>query len=314
MKKAVLTVAAGILALGISAFAAGSVSAASQPVEVLLNANKLNFPDAKPFQDGQGSVMVPIRFVSDALGGTISYSKSGGKSVVEVRKGNHTVKMTVGQTSAEVNGQIKDYGTKVILKQNRTFVPLRLVSEGLGEKVQWDKIGRWVWIGEKNFRNTDDPEFKLQPLSDFKAYMKSTNQFRKFSANKEPFDGIKIIQANQLPIKLGNGEIIYDIRLEKSNGNDYIAIRSSERGTPVFFMVKNDFVKYRQGLDNAFVNHKDGTATNYYPVMSTSDVYQNGQYNQYYDWTKFRLTTADYIAFSTHQPKDYLVAIVNPFK
>lgn len=313
MKKAVLTVAAGILALGISAFAAGSVSAASQPVEVLLNANKLNFPDAKPFQDGQGSVMVPIRFVSDALGGTISYSKSGGKSVVEVRKGNHTVKMTVGQTSAEVNGQIKDYGTKVILKQNRTFVPLRLVSEGLGEKVQWDKIGRWVWIGEKNFRNTDDPEFKLQPLSDFKAYMKADTFFKKPGLD-EPFKGIKVVRKDQLPLKLGDGATIYDIKLVQNNGIDYISIRSSVRGTPIFFMVQNDFVKNRNGVDNAFENHKDGTATNYYPVKSTSDVFQNGQYNQYYDWTKFRLNSADYIAFRTHQPEDYIVAIVNPFK
>lgn len=283
-------------------------------VEVMLDAKKMKFPDAKPFQDQQGSVMVPIRFVSEALGGKISYSKSGGKTTVEVKKGTDTVKMTVGQTTALVNGKSKSYGTKIILKDSRTFVPLRLVSEGLGEKVSWDKIGRWVWIGEKNFRNTDDDQFKLQSLDDFKAYTKSSIYFKKFSADKEQFDGIKIIHANQLPIKLGDGEIIYDIKIEKSNGKDYIAIRSSVRGTPIFFMVKNDHVKYRTGVDNAFVNHKDGTATNYYPVTSTSDVFQNGKYIQRYDWTKFRLNMADYIAFSTDKPKDYIVAIVNPFK
>ncbi|MCT1402913.1 copper amine oxidase N-terminal domain-containing protein [Paenibacillus sp. p3-SID867] len=281
-------------------------------VEVLLDAKKMKFPDAKPFQDQQGSVMVPIRFVSEALGGKISYSKSGGKTTVEVKKGTDTVKMTVGQTTALVNGKSKSYGTKIILKDSRTFVPLRLVSEGLGEKVSWDKVGRWVWIGEKNFRNTDDDQFKHKPLSDFKLYTKEKYFFENLKG--EPFKGIKIIQANQLPIKLGNGEIIYDIRLEKRNGIDYIAIRSTVRGTPIFFMVKNDFVKYRTGVDNAFINHKDGTATNYYPVTSTSDVFQDGNYNQHYDWTKFRLSMADYIAFRTDKPEDYIVAIVNPFK
>lgn len=87
-------------------------------------------------------------------------------------------------------------------------MPLRLVSEGLGEEVKWDKVGRWVWIGEKKFQDTDDAAFKLQPLSNFMPY------------------------TNQLPIKLGNGEIIYDINLIKRDGLDYIAIRSSSRGTP----------------------------------------------------------------------------------
>ncbi|EHB63005.1 MULTISPECIES: copper amine oxidase N-terminal domain-containing protein [Paenibacillus] len=312
MKKIILTMLLSMVALSVLG-TDGAEASSPRQVEVLLNANKLSFPDAKPFQDSQGSVMVPIRFVSEALGGKISYSKSGGKTIVEIRKGDDLVKMTVGQTSAQVNGKAKDYGTKVILKQNRTFVPLRLVSEGLGEKVEWDKVGRWVWIGEKTFRNTDDAEFKLRPLSDFKAYMKANIFFNKV-ASDEPYNGIKIVQANQLPIKLGDGEIIYDIRLENVKGMDYIVTRSSERNTPVFFMVKDDFVKFRYGLDSAFVNNKDGTATNYYPVTSTSDVFQNGKYNQYYDWTKFTLSNADYIAFSTHQPKDYLVVIVNPFK
>nr|WP_315792339.1 stalk domain-containing protein [Paenibacillus sp. BIC5C1] len=70
--------------------------------------------------------------------------------------------MTIRHTSALVDGQKKDYGTQIILKPNRTFVPLRLVSEGFGQKVELDKIGRWVWIGNKDFRSTDDKAFKLK--------------------------------------------------------------------------------------------------------------------------------------------------------
>ncbi|MGE7828988.1 copper amine oxidase N-terminal domain-containing protein [Paenibacillus sp. NPDC093718] len=314
MKKIMLSVL--VSAVAVSSLFAGGAQASSSPaqVEVLLNAKKMSFPDAKPFQDSQGSVMVPIRFVSEALGGKVSYNKSSGKTIVEVKKGTDTVKMTVGQTNALVNGKSKSYGAKIILKQNRTFVPLRLVSEGLGQKVEWDKIGRWVWIGEKKFLNTDDAQFKLQPLSNFKQYMKNTYLFEKTTSGGELFKGIKVIQANQLPIKLSNGEIIYDIKLVKRKGYDYIAIRSSERGTPIFFMAKNDYAKYRTGVDNAFENHKDGTATNYYPVISGTDKFQTGKYIQNYDHTKFKLNTTDYIAFSTYKVEDYIVAIVNPFK
>ncbi|KAF4324936.1 hypothetical protein G195_001755 [Phytophthora kernoviae 00238/432] len=78
--------------------------------------------------------MVPIRFVSEALGAKVTYSKEGKVSKVGVVSKDHKVDMTIGQTTALVNGQKKDYGTQIILKQNRTFVPLRLVSEGLGQK------------------------------------------------------------------------------------------------------------------------------------------------------------------------------------
>ncbi|CAJ0571300.1 unnamed protein product, partial [Mesorhabditis spiculigera] len=125
---------AGAMMFTAVGFGGSAAHAATTPkqVEVLLNTVKMKFPDAKPFQDGQGSVMVPIRFVSEALGAKVG-----------IKSKDHTVDMTIGQTTATVDGQKKDYGTQIILKQNRTFVPLRLVSEGLGQKVEWDKIGRW---------------------------------------------------------------------------------------------------------------------------------------------------------------------------
>ncbi|PYE41848.1 copper amine oxidase-like protein, partial [Paenibacillus barcinonensis] len=70
MKKLMLAVLAGALSVSLMGSGAESASAAGKPkqVEVLLNTIKMKFPDAKPFQDAQGSVMVPIRFVSEALG------------------------------------------------------------------------------------------------------------------------------------------------------------------------------------------------------------------------------------------------------
>ncbi|KAG3106279.1 hypothetical protein PC122_g481 [Phytophthora cactorum] len=176
----------------------------------------MKFPDAKPFQDGQGSVMVPIRFVSEALGAKVTYSKEGKVSKVGVVSKDHKVDMTIGQTTALVNGQKKDYGTQIILKQNRTFVPLRLVSEGLGQKVEWDKIGRWVWIGNKEFRSTDDKVFKLTKLSDFKAYTQSEEFFKNIKLEK--YKNIKIIKESDLPIKLARAQAV-DRRLEEEIEN-----------------------------------------------------------------------------------------------
>ncbi|QKS58161.1 copper amine oxidase N-terminal domain-containing protein [Paenibacillus barcinonensis] len=317
MKKLILAVLAGALSVSLMGSGVKSASAAGSPkqVEVLLNTIKMKFPDAKPFQDAQGSVMVPIRFVSEALGAKVTYSKEGKVSKVGVYSKDHKVDMTIGQTSALVDGQKKDYGTQIMLKQNRTFVPLRLVSEGLGEKVEWDKIGRWVWIGNKNFRSTDDKEFKLTKLSDFKAYTKSDNVFRDMA--DEMYSGVKIIKETDLPIQLGDSQVVYSIDIVKSSitKDDQVQIRSNHRGNPIAFLIKNNYAKSRGVLDPAFINNGDKTGMNYYPVVSQSDKFQNGEYVQSYTgWMNFKITQADYILLMDGDLDKYAVAIVNPFK
>ncbi|MCK6077403.1 copper amine oxidase N-terminal domain-containing protein [Paenibacillus silvae] len=317
MKKLLLALLTGVISVSLIGSGAESASAAGSPkqVEVLLNTIKMKFPDAKPFQDAQGSVMVPIRFVSEALGAKVTYSKEGKVSKVGVYSKDHKVDMTIGQTSALVNGQKKDYGTQIILKQNRTFVPLRLVSEGLGEKVEWDKIGRWVWIGNKEFRSTDDKEFKLTKLSDFKAYTKSDVYFKNIKGNR--FSGIKIIKESDLPLQLGNSQIVYSIDMvkRKVTGRDLVQIRSSHRGNPIAFLMKNNHVKGRSVIDVSFVNNGDKTGMNYYPVISESDKFQNGEYiSDYTDWMNFKVKQSDYILLEDGDLVDYAVAIVNPFK
>nr|WP_145406418.1 copper amine oxidase N-terminal domain-containing protein [Paenibacillus xylanexedens] len=317
MKKLMLAVLAGALSVSLIGSGAESASAAGKPtqVEVLLNTIKMKFPDAKPFQDAQGSVMVPIRFVSEALGAKVTYSKEGKVSKVGAYSKDHKVDMTIGQTSALVDGQKKDYGTQIMLKQNRTFVPLRLVSEGLGEKVEWDKIGRWVWIGNKNFRSTDDKEFKLTKLSDFKAYTKSIEFFRSLE-KKDIYSGVKIIKESDLPIQLGSSQVVYSISLVKDpvRGGNLVQIRSSHRGNPIAFLTKNGFGNWRQVLDAAFTNNGDGTGMNNYPEVSSLDLFQNGKFVENYDYTKFKLSSADYILLTDGDLVDYAVAIINPFK
>lgn len=311
MKKVMLSLGAGVLAFS-TMITSGVQAAGNTQVEVLLDTKKMTFPDAKPFQDSQGSVMVPIRFVSEALDAKINLKKTAGKTTVEVTKDDHHIQMTVGQTSALINGKSKSYGTRIILKDNRTFVPLRLISEGLGESVSWDKVGRWVWIGDKEFRSTDDKEFKLTSLADFKAYTKTSYLFK--NSKDELMKGVKIIKTSDLPLRLADGQVIYSLELVRKNNTNYVAVRSTQRGTPIAYLVKNDFAKYRTHIENAFINNKDKTGTNYYTVISNNDKFQVGNYVDNYDWQSFQLKKADYILFRTSDLDDYAVAIINPFK
>lgn len=145
MKKMIVSLM--VIVIGVSsAMIPNQVYATQTSIAVLLNAKSVNFRDALPFQDSQGSIMVPIRSISDALGADIISTKKNGNMILDIRNGKNTVSMKVGHTTAIVNGKTKDYGTKIIVKQNRTFVPLRMVGEGFGQKVEWSAADRTVYI------------------------------------------------------------------------------------------------------------------------------------------------------------------------
>ncbi|WP_178076127.1 copper amine oxidase N-terminal domain-containing protein [Paenibacillus oralis] len=275
---------------------------------VIINGKKVKFDGGDPAMEN-GRVQVPLRGVGEELGAKVGYK---GKTV-SYTKGNKTISLTLGSSIASVDGKKVTMDTKAKAVKGRTYVPLRFVSENLGEKVSWDKAGQWVWIGEKNIPSTDDEQFKMKKLSDFSKYFKQSQALLK-NISDEPYEGIKIFNTSQLPIQMADNFIIYDMYLVKLNGEDYIAVRSNENGSPIYHMVANNNVKYRRDGLNSGTKHGDGTITNYYPVLSTGDKFVNGVYMDNVDWKKYDLQTADYIAFRSVYPKNYIVAFTNPFK
>ncbi|MCM3042565.1 copper amine oxidase N-terminal domain-containing protein [Paenibacillus motobuensis] len=113
-------------------------SAASKlSIVVEVNGELVSFPDAKPFMDKSNRVQVPVRFVSEALGAEVGWNSKSKQ--VTVQMGEDTTVLTMGKKAYTVNGQTKQMDTVAQQKQNRTFVPLRFVSEALGAKVIWHK-------------------------------------------------------------------------------------------------------------------------------------------------------------------------------
>lgn len=104
-------------------------------ISVLVNNNKIAFPDQKPYIDQNNRTMVPVRFVSEALGSTVSWDQPN-QTVTIVRR-EKTVKLRIGESKALVDGITKTFDTKAVIKNSRTMVPLRFISETFGADVQW---------------------------------------------------------------------------------------------------------------------------------------------------------------------------------
>ena len=110
---------------------------AHMEVKVTLDGNEVCFPDAKPFVDERDRVLVPIRFVSEALGALVDWENESRTAVI--KQGNDEIHYTVYQPMAYLNGEMMVMDTYGILKDCRTMVPIRFISELLGCTVIWNE-------------------------------------------------------------------------------------------------------------------------------------------------------------------------------
>lgn len=89
---------------------------------------------------------VPVRFIVDALGGHIDWDATDKK--VTIRKSGHYIELWVGREGLIADGVRTTTDAAPIIRNNRTLLPLRFVSEQLGLNVAWDPAARGITIQE----------------------------------------------------------------------------------------------------------------------------------------------------------------------
>ncbi|WNQ11590.1 stalk domain-containing protein [Paenibacillus aurantius] len=84
-----------------------------------------------------GNTMVPLRFVTEALGGEVKWDNDNRKVIVT--RGGKLLELWIDQVNLNVNGKYVTAEVPPVLKNEVTMVPLRILSENLGWKVSWDQ-------------------------------------------------------------------------------------------------------------------------------------------------------------------------------
>jgi len=140
MKKIIIAIISAItLVIGIASFAG------SKDITVKVDGKTIDFPDARPFIDTQSNrTMIPVRFVAENLGCKVDWNSE--LRVVYIQKNDTLIELKIGVLEAIVGGKVISLDAKAVIKENRTFVPLRFVSEALGANVEWNGDTRTVYI------------------------------------------------------------------------------------------------------------------------------------------------------------------------
>ena len=155
---------------------------AQSDVKVILDGNEVYFPDAKPFIDERDRVLVPIRFVSEALGSVVDWENETRTAVI--KQNDDEIRYTVYKPMAYINGEMIVMDTYGILKDCRTMVPIRFISELFGCAVVWDENTSTVVItSPKDVTEFPEPEISVnypKSISDKRLLWIDVDNYRNF--------------------------------------------------------------------------------------------------------------------------------------
>ena len=222
---------------------------AHMEVKVTLDGNEIYFPDTKPFIDERDRVLVPIRFVSEALGALVDWKNESRTAVI--KQGNDEIRYTVYQPMAYLNGEMMVMDTYGILKDERILVPIRFISELLGCTVNWDEKTSTVVIrSPKEVTEFPEPVISVnypKSISDKRLLWIDVDNYRDFERSGDYEFKIEFLNPMQFNIyEQDEGAINGWQKYSRCNfvsaSNSYKTIYSITRA---FYTTRDDMKTYK---------------------------------------------------------------------
>ena len=119
---------------------------AQDDVKILLDGNEVQ-SDVAPFIQNDRT-MVPARAIFEAMGAQVTWDAEN-RTVLMVRQKDSeftSVVLQIGLEYAFVNSENVALDAPAVIVNDRTFVPLRFITEAFDEKIEWDGATRTVSI------------------------------------------------------------------------------------------------------------------------------------------------------------------------
>lgn len=115
---------------------------ADDPIKVFIDGEQMSFQGDPVILDG--TTMVPFRSIFEKLGLSVQWDQN-----TQTVTGNAEalrIRLTIGHSPAQVNNHAVELPVVPQIRNNITYVPLRLVAEATGKKVSWDQATKTVYI------------------------------------------------------------------------------------------------------------------------------------------------------------------------
>ncbi len=133
MKKVLCSIFSVFILLFLMSFPITSL--AEENINVYYEGELLVF-DVEP-QIINNFTMVPARTIFEAMGAKVKWDEE--IQTVTVKKKKKSISMTIGGQITNQDGEVINTETVPVVLNDRTLVPVRLISEFLGAQVEWNE-------------------------------------------------------------------------------------------------------------------------------------------------------------------------------
>ena len=189
--------------------------AAAEEVKLVINGERIEALPTPILKNGR--TLVPVRLISETLGAVVTWQAE--TKTVLIIKGDRTVKVRLDNRLVEYQ-EGNDFGLSDVpprIFDNRTFVPLRLVSNALGVSVSWNGANRTVYV-DSNVPATAAPFFTMTlPYIEPGQTITGTTELQAiFNDGKLPSDAAEV-RFLLLDPQTGRGPVV-------ARGNDLMGV------------------------------------------------------------------------------------------
>lgn len=141
-----------VMLLSVAAYAAGG-AASTQVVMTIGSTTATQF--GKIVQNDVAPIiindrtMLPARFVAESLGAEVRWDALTRSATIV--KGNRSIVLTIDSDTATVDGHRVKLDSPAVIRQNRTYTPVRFIAEALGASVTWVAEQRQVVLDTEGY-------------------------------------------------------------------------------------------------------------------------------------------------------------------
>ncbi len=91
-----------------------------------------------------GRILLPLRNMADYINCSVEWDGSTKTAIIE--KLGHTVEFTINSDTFIVDGKARNIATPAIIKDDKTYIPIRDLSDSLGLNIDYNSDTKQVTI------------------------------------------------------------------------------------------------------------------------------------------------------------------------
>ncbi|GMQ57724.1 hypothetical protein AN1V17_21190 [Vallitalea sediminicola] len=164
-----------------------TLHATTNTAKIIVNGEEVIFTEASgmPFIDDNSRTQVPFRITLEQAGAIVSWDDENRTAIA--KKDDITVKVPIDKNYIIKNGRITYNDTVSLVKNGRTYLPIRVVMEALGYQVGWDNATSSVLITPTELVGvaTDEPIYYVNMMSDMCFYDNPDTGYRIYRLNSD---------------------------------------------------------------------------------------------------------------------------------